>query len=591
MRNISTHTGLSIDFDLSSNEFVRNVIYSIKLDTFYSTKEELYIPVPVYEIRDKLIDIADKLLAKSVVLEKISKNDLGQSIDNNIPYFVDLLYEVMIPSEKEYSNYLKNRDLLELKECLILLSKALNSNALSSKFNFKFVFIDEFQDTDDSQVNLFKKLQKQLGNQCKLFVVGDLKQSIYRFRGATLSAFDLLIEGHENEWKSFTLNVNYRTNLDLLNKYDCYFNKMGNNCYLPYTIEDRLFGQREITIADEIFQCYELNSEDEDAFYNGIYQLLVTEKKKLEEENESKNLSQNEKTIALLTRSNYQVDKIVNEMSKRGLNIEISSGGDLYQTISTIDFYKLLLCLCDFRNLLYIVNLLESNYFNVKINYQYLKGKTVDEKRDLLNNILNEYCLNKLSISWNEIIEMVKEYSILVVIKKLFDGLKPWINYSNNVYMQKKYIADYKILQEKLINFDYTGSISCLGMLNILKTNIVTSQKEMSSNIENYDNKKITIVCNTIHKSKGLEYGVVISPFNSEEIDDLSKQKLDANYSNEKLSYVVEFENGIIEKNDNYDYQNEIKEQIKEETRILYVSMTRAIRKFIWIKDLKKSKT
>ena len=44
----------------------------------------------------------------------------------------------------------------------------------------------------------------------KLFVVGDLKQSIYRFRGATISAFDL-IRTDKEKWEEFSLTINYRT--------------------------------------------------------------------------------------------------------------------------------------------------------------------------------------------------------------------------------------------------------------------------------------------------------------------------------------------------------------------------------------------
>ena len=73
----------------------------------------------------------------------------------------------------------------------------------------------------------------------------------------------------------------------------------------------------------------------------------------------------------------------------------------------------------------------------------------------------------------------------------------------------------------------------------------------------------------TIHKSKGLEYGTVILPFTSEDISNIKKAKLEANYCDNSLSYTVLFENEIRERNSNYCENKEIEEQVAEESRIL----------------------
>ena len=56
----------------------------------------------------------------------------------------------------------------------------------------KYLFIDEYQDTDDVQIELMKNFQDILG--FNFLVVGDIKQCIYRFRGAEDKAFDILQE-------------------------------------------------------------------------------------------------------------------------------------------------------------------------------------------------------------------------------------------------------------------------------------------------------------------------------------------------------------------------------------------------------------
>ena len=70
------------------------------------------------------------------------------------------------------------------------------------------------------------------------------------------------------------------------------------------------------------------------------------------------------------------------------------------------------------------------------------------------------------------------------------------------------------------------------------------------------------------------------------DISDIQRIKLDANYSDSKLAYTVLFENEVREHNSNYNDSFEIDEQISEESRILYVALTRAIRNCVWIKNI-----
>lgn len=96
-------------------------------------------------------------------------------------------------------------------------------------------------------------------------------------------------------------------------------------------------------------------------------------------------------------------------------------------------------------------------------------------------------------------------------------------------------------------------------------------------------------MCTTVHKSKGLEYGTVVLPYTAEDISDIRKVKLGANYSKDKLSYTVQFENKVRERNSNYNEDMEKTEQIAEESRILYVALTRAIRNCVWIMNIDKN--
>src|SRR4029077_19454922 len=96
------------------------------------------------------------------------------------------------------------------------------------KRRIQMILVDEFQDTDPLQAELLVFLAEKAGYSAKdwhkvqveagkLFIVGDPKQSIYRFRGADIAAYEqvvelLLSQGGERQ----TLEVNYRSQAQIL---------------------------------------------------------------------------------------------------------------------------------------------------------------------------------------------------------------------------------------------------------------------------------------------------------------------------------------------------------------------------------------
>lgn len=97
------------------------------------------------------------------------------------------------------------------------------------------------------------------------------------------------------------------------------------------------------------------------------------------EKDKGNNLSIEERTIAILVRSNWQTDNILKEAKKRSVNIEIKSGGDLFQLESTQDLFKLILAIENAQNPVYLVNFIESNYTDLILDYQKFHG--LSEKR------------------------------------------------------------------------------------------------------------------------------------------------------------------------------------------------------------------
>lgn len=602
LRSASFYTGLGTNFTISSDEYNRGKIYDTYLSEFLKTKEEENprfineIPVPIYDLKKKIMGLADRLLQKSINLSDIKKEEMGVTVDNTLPYFNDLIQQVIFPAEISYLESINDKNAIDLKECIILLNKVLDFGSENiQNLKLRYIFVDEFQDTDDVQIEVFQKLQKAIVSECRLFVVGDLKQSIYRFRGARLSAFDQLKEYKRYEWEVFHLGINYRSDFRLLDLYDEIFQGMGKEGYLPYAVEnDRLVGEKIFqTDESELMQCIPCHGKDEKAFYDVLFGCLEDQKSKLEgyiaeKKAQGKTLKKEERIIAILVRSNWQVESIVKESQKRKTNIEIKSGGDLFQLESTQDLYKLVLALENSTNPLYLVNFIESNYTDLKLDYQKYHTLSEGEKLRSLQEILNEFFHLKMKKSWKAVLDEVYTQPVLYALKNIYDALEPWKNHSKAPASQLSYRANYDYLLEKIIKYSKIDTLTVAQISKYLEINILTKQQELARTLD-IDDEGIHIMCTTVHKSKGLEYGTVVLPFTDEDISDIRKVKLDANYSKSKLSYTVLFENKVRERNSNYNEITEKTEQIAEESRILYVALTRAIRNCVWILNIDKA--
>lgn len=592
LRQFSIYTGVGSNFTISSDEFTRGQLYDEYLSLFLLEKQEKNstfineLSVPVYELKKKAMGIADKLLSKSIKLETISVSGMGDTVEGVVPYFNEIIEKVVIPSEIAYCLDRHEQNVLDLNECISLLETVLDQ--VGDRFDFlkyRFMFVDEFQDTDDVQIRVFQKLQKAISEKCKLFVVGDLKQSIYRFRGAQLSAFDQLKEAGEGGWQNFHLTTNYRTDHRLLDQLSLVFEDMGRQGFLPYKTEDDQLDSMLIKDLDEEDILTVINHQGD--FENELIGEIEHQKELLLSAMETNTLSEAERTIAILVRKNWQVEEISKLAKNHNLEIIASSGDDLFQLDSTKDLYRLVQALANGEDTVSLVDFLNSNYVGLKLDFQQLHGLSKDETFKQIEAALDSFFTARMELSWQDVLQMANTQPILSVLRTIYDALAPWKQYSYSREAQEYYRMNYDYLLEQIISFAKIDGLTLNQVLMYLKINILTGQKKTAREIPHSDD--IRLICTTIHKSKGLEYGTVILPYTNEDISDIKRVKLDASFSDSKLAYLVRFENGMKEKNTNYSEALEIDEQIAEESRILYVALTRAIRNCVWFNDLKSN--
>lgn len=595
IKEASMQMGLGDNFAITSGDYVKEQIYEKYLNDFIAKKEAENpnfineIKLPLYQFKRMLVEFSNQLYNKSIDIKKIKEDELGQA-PRLLPFFNEIIMEVIIVAEKEYETKIQESNKIDLRETMIILNDVVNQKDKErTHLDYRYIFIDEFQDTDDAQIDSFLKIQQLIGVNCNLFVVGDLKQSIYRFRGATISAFKRL-NATPDKWEEHTINTNYRTDSRLLKIIDDIFQRMGDSAWLPYSYDaDHLVsnlsgGAKE----EELFECVPFHGKNDEQL-QVLLELLKRERGKLLELEKTRRLSKEEKTIAILVRENWQIETIIKGCKEldEEIDIETKVGGDLYQLDSTIDFCKLLMALTNPDDPVCLVNFIESNYVDMSLWYQGLQNEEKKVQTEKLIEALDKYFMARMNKTWNGLVVYVQANPVLVVFKTIFETLQPWNKYSDDIDKQRFYKSNYELLIEKIIQSYGVDYLTLTVITNFIQINILTKQQELARTVAE-DQTGIKFLCTTVHKAKGLEYGTVILPFTAQAIDNLKKANTDVNYSNSKLAYSIKVDENKKDSNSNYDSQEEIGQRICEEARILYVALTRAIRNCIWMKDIDK---
>lgn len=625
---LGTEFGYGTELGITSSQYFRRRRVSEMLDKYINQKileqGQAYLNslgIPIYALRESILDFIGKLHNKNMDVASIRAENFGSIAQDGSRKELHTLLATIIPAvERAYSQELLEENRIHLSAMMSVLNRFINNPESEKRIKElqkgrpQFMFVDEFQDTDDTQIETMLVLARIL--EYRLFLVGDIKQCIYRFRGAKEKAFDQLhIEDNRDEWLQFSLQRNYRTDSMLLDLFDRSFTAWGarSDELLSYCRnDDRLIGTRNYNgyIAahkDKFYKYLPINNDDM------RIPTLIEEIRRIQKrlEHDAKlgfNLSAKEKSIAILVRENWQANLIRAECGKIGINVQTSTGGDLYMSPPATDMMILVNAMLHFDEANYLYNLVISNFFDLEVPKSTLYEMRLriskdgwraqsDEKEQtnyliklmnlLLSNTATQYN------TWELIIRSIRTKPILQVIRDIYSTLKPWQNFSNDPWKQHYYQLNVDLLFEQLINACNTDRLTISSLQECLHNSIVSKQS-VDSRTPSTDSTDVPIQCITVHKAKGLEYGHIILPFCSAPIDYIKKSQL--HISAEKLDGQIKVgyslnlkDSGLSVQNDYYDEAIERAEKSREETRILYVAMTRAIRSFSWIELRGKS--
>lgn len=620
--------GYGKDIAIVSGDYERKEYIEEALENFCRKKIEedpgfaAKVSIPVHNLKSILLEILNKLYRKNVSI-------LDQPLDFKEPQgsemgqiFHDMVKDVLQEAESRYQLQLLEESKIHLNDLINKLRQLMRSSGVDfAHAKMAYLFVDEFQDTDNTQIELIKELQARIG--LKYFVVGDVKQCIYRFRGAEEIAFRELVDlPLPPDWQWFPMNKNYRSDRKLLTIYEKYFLKWGRYKKLVYLARrDRLIGQVGLNgnrEEEDLFRIIELQSPwDKEALANALIQEIRARSNEIKERiEEGHALKEEERTLAILVRSNmeaqavYEVGKNASQYGGSGsIFIEVDTGGDLFFSDPSIDLYKLVLALKYPSSPEYLFNLSTSSYFPGQFDLAQLYGEDDPEKLEYLVETINNYieaCLDlsrsteEKPSSWMGWVESLKYQPVLKILRAFIGTLRPWDSFAASYESSQEeadkarlyYKRNLELVFEKLAGRMNTDYLTLNSLEQYLKIKITTGQEEKAREAKApAHDRDVRILCSTVHKAKGLEFDTVIMPYGYRRINEVSPNSevelfIDGNNVGYRIFY-ADKEAGkaaIVLQNSYYDAEQERMERMREETRILYVAMTRAIRNFTFFR-------
>ncbi len=602
--------GFGREMAITSAELLRREVMEDVLEEFLTqrlSEDRDYLrrlSIPIYELRSEITGFMAQLNNKSVDISLLDTEQFGQPGQGEANgFFHELIVHCLPRIETEFRSRLLAQNRLYLGTMMSTLAEAVEKGAerlVELKDSAQqYLFIDEFQDTDDVQIDVLLRIGAVMNY--RLFVVGDIKQCIYRFRGAEEQAFERLRSGRPSTWNDYTLTRNYRTDQRLLHAYENRFRGWGMGGLLAYDPAlDALASSIALNPASPVEDFYrQIAVASRDDVMPALFAEVERCRKQLTEQMDAGvRLSARERTIAVLVRENWQAEAVREAGSDYGYpNIKVHTGGDLYQSAPALDLLVLISALLNNKRVDCLYKLTTSNFFGVTVDRSALydlrhQGKqspteAAERQRSYLTGAINGALKSMGSEwTWEQLLVRVRKDPILQVLRQFYSLTRPWIRYSCDAWSQLFYHLNVDLLFEKTIDSLHVDSLSLNTLQGFLEMAVVTRKAE-DCRWPGIENEDIQIEAITVHKSKGLEYGYVILPFASFVMDRPKANKMSVTSQNGRIGYSVGLSDGDrVLTNSHYDKREEAQDRLREETRVLYVAMTRAIRSFAWIKVL-----
>ena len=524
LRSESEYLGYSSNFTIydtqDSDRLIATIIKELKLD------KDLY---KYKSIRNRISSLKNSLVTVKAYL---NNSELVQQDNESRRPMFGKVYQT-------YVNRCFKASAMDFDDLLLKTNELLNRfPEILSKYQerFKYIHVDEYQDTNHSQYLIVKALADKYENLC---VVGDDAQSIYGFRGANIENILSFQKDYPNS-SVYRLEQNYRSTKNIVNAANSVISKNINK------LDKKVWTENE---SGEKIQINQSITDSEEGRF--VASNIFANKNNLQLNNDS---------FAVLYRTNAQSRSIEDALRRKNILYQVYGGLSFYQRKEIKDvlaYLRVIVNPNDEESIKRIINFptrgIGQTTLDKLLVYSNEKNITLYNTLEILNSIeinINSGTKNKL----NEFLLLIKNFQLLneklnaleileEVLKRIgiinvlkSEGTPESISRVENIEELVNGIKDFIEGQEEVVGS--TGSLS-----DFLEDIALVS--ELDKDISEFE-KRVSLM--TIHLAKGLEFNHV---------------------------YVVGLEEDLFPS----ALSSTTRADLEEERRLFYVAITRAKKK------------
>ncbi|MCI8310353.1 MAG: DNA helicase PcrA [Clostridia bacterium] len=477
----------------------------------------------------KTKELDDKMFTDKSVLYEISnsKNEMLEPSAYAMKVKGDFRRETIAEVYEIYQKRLKENNAIDFDDIINFVIKILMENPDVLEYyseKFKYVLVDEYQDTNKAQFTLVTLLASKYGN---ITVVGDNDQGIYSFRGADISNI-LNFEKDFPGTQIIKLEQNYRCTQNILNA----ANAVIKNNETKY--DKKLWTSNENGSLPMVFR-----GEDEYDEANFVVQKIISLKSSEYYKNSD---------FAVLYRMNSQSRSIEDILRREDIPYKIIGGLKFYERKEIKDiiaYLRLIQNTNDNLSLSRIINEPKRGIGNTSIsNIEQIANDNGVSMFDIIRKA-RDYGLTRVYANTREFVELIEDLHSKKDEMKISDLIKQTLQRSG--YTQSLKNENTIEAENRIENLDEFLTVACEFEEQMADSSLEEFLEgiTLSSDIDNLEEGEETVTLMTLHSAKGLEFPVV---------------------------FLVGMEEGIFP---GYKSIGESKE-LEEERRLCYVGITRA---------------
>ena len=534
-----------------------------------------------------IIDINKKELSK--VVEMI--NSLNLDDEKNVSFQKSAVLEktildLFVEYQLQEDQIKKNQNVLDFGDLEMYMAEISEKENLFE--GLKYVFVDEYQDTNKIQERIVKNVAKN----CNFVAVGDAKQGIYGFRLASCEIFlnDMqTFEEDENSTVKY-LKSNFRSDVDILNFVNSVFEvcMTEQNAGIDYKATSMLTKGKDFLKKEKNAVCIDIVQEEneetklekvysvknsENVLKNNDLKLMLDIKRRIFEVRKTKIFEDKNfrdcrySDISIISRSRGKLFYALQEyLLESGIPVVSSASGTLFEEVEVKVLLELLKVAKNFDDDIALLAVLLSPFGGFSLEEIVKQKKCESLCKDVLTN---DY--------FSDFVERIKNFrkDIFVFgVRKAMEKLFKKTNYLSYINAKTQHLQINYAIKQFLAKIVESGfEFDLCGLINFFETveiNIISEPADAAD----------AVSMHSIHETKGLEYPVVFligcdNSFNDKPPKDGSV-KIDENFGLALKYY--DLENNVAVETVKMKAISLLSKQksVSEELMIFYVALTRA---------------